>query len=57
MWTHAKGRLNLLEGILNLNYFVVRFTNGFLEVINATVQSLKRTAGAYRNTDNFVTMI
>jgi transposase len=51
----AKTLKHHLEGILN--YFVGRGTNGFLEAINGTIQSLKRTARGYRNTDNFVTMI
>jgi len=51
----AKTLKHHLEGILN--YFIGRGTNGFLEAINGIIQSLKRTARGYRNTDNFVTMI
>lgn len=40
-----------------LNYFENGGSNGFLEAINGIIQSLKRTARGYRNTDNFVTMI
>ena len=44
-----------LYGILN--YFKNGGSNGFLEAINGNIQSLKRTARGYRNTDNFATMI
>jgi transposase len=44
-----------LKGILN--YFVEHGTNGFLEAINGTIQTLKQTARGYRNTDNFIAMI
>lgn len=50
----AKSLMSHLEGMLN--YFVGRRTNGILEAINRTIQSLKRTARGYRNTDNFVTI-
>jgi transposase len=43
------------DGILS--YFVGGGTNGLLEAINGTIQSLKRTARGYRNTDNFIAMI
>ena len=43
------------DGILN--YFVGGGTNGLLEAINGIIQSLKRTARGYRNTDNFIAMI
>ncbi|MCK9581955.1 MAG: transposase, partial [Methanoregula sp.] len=37
--------------------FVGGGTNGLLEAINGIIQSLKRTARGYRNTDNFIAMI
>jgi len=51
----AKTLKRHLDGILN--YFESGGTNGFLEAINGTIQSLKRTARGYRNTDNFISMI
>ena len=44
-----------LYGILN--YFKNGGSNGFLEAINGIIQTLKRTARGYRNSDNFATMI
>lgn len=43
------------EGILN--YFECRFTNALMEGLNSIVQSLKRSARGYKNSDNFISMI
>ena len=51
----AKTIRNHWEGILN--YFECRFTNALMEGVNSVVQSLKRSARGYKNTDNFITMI
>jgi transposase len=43
------------EGILNIAGS--KISNGILEALNGSVQTLKRQARGYRNTDNFITMI
>ena len=43
------------DGILN--YFDYRVTNGLMEGLNSVVQSLKRNARGYQNTDHFIVMI
>jgi len=43
------------QGILN--FFKDRITNGLAEGINSIIQTIKRRARGYRNTDNFITMI
>ena len=43
------------DGILN--YFDFKVTNGLMEGLNSIVQTLKRSARGYRNTDNFILMI
>jgi transposase len=49
----AKTIRNHWEG--KLNYFECRFTNALMEGLNSVVQSLKRSARGYKNTDNFIT--
>jgi transposase len=39
------------------NYFHARISNGKTEGINSIIQTIKRRARGYRNTDNFITMI
>ncbi|MDH7510226.1 MAG: transposase [Methanolinea sp.] len=51
----AKTMKRHLDGIIH--YFENGATNGFLEAINGTIQSLKRSARGYRNPDNFIAMI
>ncbi len=43
------------DGILN--YIDFKITNGLMEGLNSIVQTLKRSARGYRNTDNFILMI
>jgi len=43
------------DGIMN--YFDFKVTNGLMEGLNSIVQTLKRSARGYRNTDNFILMI
>ena len=43
------------DGILNI--VGSRISNGVLEAMNGSVQTLKREARGYRNTENFITMI
>lgn len=43
------------QGILN--FFKDRITNGIAEGFNSIIQTIKRRARGYRNTDNFITMI
>lgn len=40
-----------------LNFFSDRITNGIAEGINSIIQTIKRRARGYRNTDNFITMV
>ena len=40
-----------------LNYFKDRLTNGLVESFNGIIQTIKRRARGYRNTDNFITMV
>jgi len=40
-----------------MNYFDFKVTNGLMEGLNSIVQTLKRSARGYRNTDNFIVMI
>ena len=40
-----------------INYFDFKVTNGLMEGLNSVVQTLKRSARGYRNTDNFILMI
>ena len=40
-----------------LNIAGSKISNGVLEAINGSIQTLKREARGYRNTDNFITMI
>jgi len=51
----AKSLKNHWEGIIS--YFTYQQTNGLLEGLNSTIQSLKTNAKGYRNDDNFITMI
>jgi transposase len=43
------------DGIMN--YIDFKITNGLMEGLNSIVQTLKRSARGYRNTDNFILMI
>jgi transposase len=43
------------EGIMN--YFRYKATNGIVECFNGIIQTIKRRARGYRNTDNFITMV
>jgi len=40
-----------------ISYFTYQETNGLLEGLNSTIQSLKANARGYRNDDNFILMI
>ena len=40
-----------------MNYIDFKITNGLMEGLNSIVQTLKRSARGYRNTDNFILMI
>jgi len=40
-----------------INFIDSRITNGTLEGLNSSIQSLKKSARGYRNTQNFMTMI
>jgi transposase len=51
----AKSLKNHYDGIIS--YFTYQQTNGLLEGLNSTIQSLKTNAKGYRNDDNFITMI
>ena len=44
-----------MDGILR--YFTSRLTSGAMEGINSRVQTIKRRARGFRNTDNFIAMI
>jgi transposase len=43
------------DGIMN--YFKYRLTNGVVECFNGIIQTIKRRARGYRNTDNFITIV
>ncbi|MFH1288877.1 MAG: ISL3 family transposase [bacterium] len=43
------------QGIVN--FFKDRITNGLAEGINSIIQTIKRRARGYRNTDNFITIV
>lgn len=51
----AKTIKNHWQGILN--FFKDRITNGLAEGINSIIQTIKRRARGYKNTDNFIIMI
>lgn len=40
-----------------INFIDSKITNGILEGLNSSIQSLKKSARGYRNTQNFMTMI
>jgi transposase len=51
----AKSLKSHFDGIIS--YFTYQKTNGLLEGLNSSIQSLKTNAKGYRNDDNFITMI